>query len=322
MTAVYCDPWLVVPDPYMPPRTTSRDTLTLARHTPPQACKVTLTNLPRRVHVSVRKPRPQIVLDVQRVEQLAPHLVRVVAGGPGFSAYTDNDYTDTYVKLLFADPSLGLTPPYDMAALRETLPPEQMPSTRTYTVRWVDHENGQLAIDFVTHGAVGLAGPWAEGAQPGDQLVMTGPGGGYAPDPHADWHLFVSDDAAIPAVAKSLEALDLDAVGTALLEVDSPEDMLPLTAPDGVDVRWLFRQGAEPGTTRLLDDAVRAVRWRDGRACAFVHGERETMKRLRDYLFKERGLDRDQVSISAYWAHGRTEDRFQAEKREPVGKVL
>ena len=35
-----------------------------------------------------------------------------------------------------------------------------------------------------------------------------------------------------------------------------------------------------------------------------------------------RGLDRAQVSLSGYWARGRTEDRFQAEKREPIGKIL
>ena len=38
-------------------------------------------------------------------------------------------------------------------------------------------------------------------------------------------------------------------------------------------------------------------------------------------LLQERGIERDQISISGYWAHGRTEDRFQSEKREPIGKI-
>ncbi len=46
------------------------------------------------------------------------------------------------------------------------------------------------------------------------------------------------------------------------------------------------------------------------------------MKALRDIFFAQRGLERSQVSISGYWAYGRTEDRFQAEKREPIGVIL
>ncbi len=64
-----------------------------------------------------------------------------------------------------------------------------------------------------------------------------------------------------------------------------------------------------------------AAAWPDGTVQAFVHGEREHVKALRDVLFKQRGLDRNQVSISGYWAYGRSEDRFQAEKKEPIGKI-
>ena len=45
------------------------------------------------------------------------------------------------------------------------------------------------------------------------------------------------------------------------------------------------------------------------------------MKALRPVLFEEHGLDRAQVSLSGYWARGRDEDAFQAEKKTPVGKV-
>jgi NADPH-dependent ferric siderophore reductase len=38
-----------------------------------------------------------------------------------------NEFTDKY--------ALGLTPPCDLAALCESLPPEQRPVTRTYTLR-------------------------------------------------------------------------------------------------------------------------------------------------------------------------------------------
>ncbi|WP_366932110.1 SIP domain-containing protein [Microbacterium invictum] len=54
----------------------------------------------------------------------------------------------------------------------------------------------------------------------------------------------------------------------------------------------------------------------------FAHGEREAMKQLRATLQGEWGIDRRAMSLSAYWAYGRTEDRFQSEKREPVGQIF
>lgn len=268
----------------------------------------------------VRKPKPQSILTVQRTEWLSPAMVRVVAGGDGFASFGSNDFTDRYVKIHFAKPGLGLVPPYDHQALRETLEPADLPVTRTYTVRWVDYAAQQLAIDFVVHGDQGLAGPWAAAAQPGDTLVVTGPSGGYSPSPDADWHLFAADETALPAVAAALESLAADAVGLAYIEVEDESALLDLTAPSGVELIWLYRRGATAGT--LLAGALQQSSWREGRVHVFAHGERESMKQLRDVFFVKHGLERSQVSLSGYWALGRTEDRFQAEKKEPVGKIL
>ncbi|GAA2760465.1 hypothetical protein [Actinopolymorpha rutila] len=45
------------------------------------------------------------------------------------------------------------------------------------------------------------------------------------------------------------------------------------------------------------------------------------VKSLRNYLKDVRAAPREQLSLSGYWAYGRTENRFQAEKREPVGRI-
>lgn len=248
-------------------------------------------------------------------------MVRIIAGGPGISGVVDNGSTDAYTKMLFAHPDTDLTPPYDLEALREQLAPELMPSRRTYTIRRFDLENQRVWIDFVVHGSAGVAGPWADHAQPGDIAVLGGIGGGYAPDPGADWHLLAGDDAALPAIAAALEQMPSNAQGVAFLEVDGEADHLDLLAPAGISIEWLHRDGREAGTTTLLGDAVRAFEWREGRVQVFAHGERGAMKSLRPYFTHERELDRSQLSFSAYWAHGRKEDTFQAEKQEPVGKV-
>lgn len=269
-----------------------------------------------------RQPKPPVVLEVLASERLGPHMVRLTLGGPGFPVYQDREATDKYVKLMFADPALGLEMPYDLEALRERLTPEQMPVRRTYTVRAVDPDAGTLTIDFVVHGEDGLAGPWADSAQPGDRVCLSGPGGMYLPDPEADWHLLAGDESALPAIGAALEAMPADAVGQAIIEVSGPEDEVGLSVPQGFSVTWLHR-GADfaPDTTRLAQ-AVIDAEWREGTVQVFAHGEREMVKDLRRYLSDVRGVDRRQMSLSAYWAYGRAEEAFQAEKREPIGQIF
>ena len=263
-----------------------------------------------------RPVRPQITLSVVRREQLSPHLVRIVLSGEQFESFVTNDATDKYVKIHFAKPELGLTPPFDAALLRETLAPEDLPVTRTYTVRNVDLDERTLSIDFVVHGTEGLAGPWADAAQPGDLLSFSGPGGAYAPDPGAAWHLFAGDQSALPAIASALAALPATAEGLAFIQVPSASEILDLAAPGTVQIQWLF--GTDPGQ---LSIAVDAATWLPGRPQVFAHGERSAMKGLRE-VFSARGVQRSELSLSGYWAQGRTEDRFQAEKREPIGVIL
>jgi NADPH-dependent ferric siderophore reductase len=270
---------------------------------------------------ATKKSRPQINLAVVRREELSTHMVRIVAGGDGFADFVNNGFVDRYVKIVFPQPGVEYPSPLDLWSIRETMPREQWPFTRTYTLRWVDEVARELAIDFVVHGDEGLAGPWAAQAQPGDSLTFTGPGGAYNPAPDADWYLFAGDEAALPAIAACLESLRPEATGLAFLEVDSDADIQPVAAPAGVKLQWLFRHGVAAGESNLLVQAVAEAEWPEGRVDVFAHGERGYMKALRDVLFKQRGLDRKQVSLSGYWAKGRVEDVFQAEKKLPVGQI-
>jgi NADPH-dependent ferric siderophore reductase len=266
-----------------------------------------------------RPARPQAVLTVLGREQLSPHTVRITAGGPGFEALRLNEFTDKYAKIIFADPGLGLTPPYDLAALRESLPPDRRPVTRTYTLRRADAEIQQLTIDFVVHGDEGIAAPWAARAEPGDVLTLSGAGGAYRPDLDCDWHLFAGDESALPAICSALDALPGEARGVAYLETSDPGEYLDAKPPSGVEINWLHRP--EPGSQpRLLAEALLAGPWPSGRADVFAHGERESMKAVRAAL-KGRLGDGDQLSLSGYWASGRTEDVFQSEKRQPIGQI-
>ncbi|GAA1454095.1 siderophore-interacting protein [Nesterenkonia lacusekhoensis] len=262
-------------------------------------------------------------------------MVRLILGGDGFEGIEFRDHqaessgertpcTDQYIKLLFADPALGLQRPYDMEALREELPVEQMPVTRTYTIRHVDRQLRQIWVDFVTHGDQGLAGPWAENAQPGDTISFFGPGAGYTPRSDADFHLLAGDEAALPAIAAALENMEPQARGLAVLEVHDAAEELPLNPPAGVEVVWLHRGGDFTPEATQLADYLRTAELPDAEENdiqVFIHGEREQMKLIRRALVEERGLPRKGMSLSAYWAYGRAEDEFQAEKKTPVGQI-
>ncbi|WP_293785326.1 siderophore-interacting protein [uncultured Aeromicrobium sp.] len=264
-----------------------------------------------------------VALSVVRAEQIAPRLRRIVFGGPGFATYRERDITatDKYVKLVFLAEGVEYPDPLDLDIVRKTFPPEARPILRTYTIRWVDDAAEELAIDFVVHGDEGIAGPWAAAAQPGDTIHMRGPGGAYAPKAEVDHHLFVGDESALPAIAASIAALPTGASATAFLEVDGPADEIDLPTEGKVDVNWLHRAGAHPGATTLLDDAVRAWTWPAGRVQAFVHGESALLKSVRPYLLDGR-VDRQDLSVSAYWRLGETEEGFRVWKSTQVDAVM
>jgi NADPH-dependent ferric siderophore reductase len=243
-------------------------------------------------------------------------MVRVVLGGDGFAGFVDNGFTDRYVKLVFPAPGHLLPEPLDFGRIRATLPPEQWPRVRTYTVRSHDPASRELAIDFVVHGDGGVAGPWAASAAPGDGLTLLGPGGAYAPRADADGHLLVGDDSAVPAIAAALEAMLPGAPVRAVVEVGGPDDELELTTRGDLDLTWLHRDNPGYRVDGTLVDAVRSLAFRPGRVQVFAHGELAAMRELRPHLLRERGVDIELLSLSGYWRRGKDEDGFQAEKAD------
>ncbi|MEU6221448.1 siderophore-interacting protein [Streptomyces sp. NPDC047022] len=259
-----------------------------------------------------RGARPIHSAQVIRTERLTPHMQRLVLGGEGLADFTAGTYTDHYVKLLFPAEGVDYPEPFDLQRIRGEFPRDQWPVTRTYTVRAWDPEHRELTLDFVIHGDEGLAGPWASRAEPGDILRFTGPGGAYAPDTDADWHLLAGDESALPAIAAALEALPEGAEAYAFVEVAGPGEEQKIDCD--VDVVWLHRGNRPQG--EALVEAVRALEFPEGRLHAFVHGEAGCVKELRRLLRVELQIPRDDLSISGYWRLGHNEDGWQSSKRE------
>ena len=231
---------------------------------------------------------------VSEVAWLTPSMVRIIVTGPDLEGFGAGQFTDHYVKCRFGD------------------------KTRSYTVRHWDPTALRLTLDFVVHGDAGFAGPWAAQAQPCDTLELMGPGGAYAPDAEADWHLMVGDDAALPAIAASVQRVPPGVPVFAVIEVDGPEHEQPLDSPGDLQVTWIHRTLGPGEDPALQLEALRALALPDGRGQAFVHGEATAVRLVRRHLVLDRGLPVESLSASGYWKLRRTDEEWRAEKRDWV----
>lgn len=271
-----------------------------------------------------RPVRPPIRLRVEGKQQLSPHFVRLVLGGPDFASYVDNGFTDRYVKLVFPAPSADPAPNgAATGAAGADGPPVRL---RTYTVRQYDPDARQITIDFVIHGdqsdpdsLQGIAAPWAVRAEIGDELTMRGPGGAYVPDADVDAHLLIGDESALPAIASALETMPPGARVRALIEIESEADRQEFVTDADLELSWLER--VSPGYVEgdSFCDAVRAIEVLPGRVQAFIHGELGAIRTLRPHFQKVWQIEPDLLSMSGYWRRGKTEEGFQEEKRELGG---
>ncbi|MER6255317.1 siderophore-interacting protein [Streptomyces sp. NPDC001584] len=251
---------------------------------------------------------------VVRTERLSPHMVRLVLGGEGLREFGAGEYTDQYVKLLFAPAGVSYPAPWDLDRIRADFPRAQWPRQRAYTVRSWDPAHLELTLDFVVHGDEGLAGPWAARVQAGELVRFLGPGGAYAPDPVAGWHLLVGDESALPAIAAAMERMPAGAQVHAIVEIDGPADELKIATPDGIVPIWLHRGDRPVG--EALVEAVTTMEFPSTDVHAFVHGEAGFVKDLRRHLRMERGVPRERLSISGYWRLGETDEGWRAIKRD------
>jgi len=306
------------------------------------------------------RTRPSYVLgraEVRAVERVSPNFIRVTFGGDELDEFgTPGDVYDARIKLIFP-PASGVLPPLD----RDTddwwgsylaVPEEERGSMRTYSIRELrvlPSGGTEVVVDFVLHLAPGLTGPaslWASSAGDGDEILMVGPrrdreergGIEYAPG-SASQVCLVGDETAAPAIARILEDAPRDLRGIAFIEVPEAADILPIDAPDGVEVHWLPRGDAAHGLRAIptvldyLGDTGHAgeitvqdaegeeLVWETpvysgsgeeitsaadaaGDRYFWIAGESGVVTTLRRHLVKELGVDRAQVAFMGYWRRG------------------
>ena len=231
------------------------------------------------------------------VQPLSPRMRRVTFGGSDLATFVWPGPA-AHIKMIFPQPGLGL----DTVDLPEPDGPRP-PTTRTYTPRRFDADALTLEVDFALHGD-GPAATWAAQARIGQQLVMMGPGPGYAIDAEAPWYVLLGDDAALPALETILDALPAAARVTVLLEVVAADEARTLPGPAHADVRWLAR-GADPAAAgSALLAALEGFTWPEGEGRVYVGCEAAAMRRIRQSIVEASGLDRKRIITRGYWRIG------------------
>jgi NADPH-dependent ferric siderophore reductase len=256
-------------------------------------------------------------LRVLAVADVTPGMRRVTLGGPELAAHVASngfpvaafrsDGFDDEFKLLLTNPELGVAlGPAQADGVLDWARYDEM-VVRTYTVRAWRPEQGEVDVDLVLHGT-GPATTWAREARVGDAVQIAGPKGSSGHPEGADWTLIAGDETALPSIGRWLENWPEGARAQVFIEVGERSHRQDLPVPPGVEVTWLFRDGAAPGSTTLLFDALTAADWWDGTAFAWVAGEALTLTPIRRWLRREKGLGKEQVDVTGYWRRHRTDD--------------
>lgn len=249
---------------------------------------------------------------VVSVASVTPLMRRIVLAGPDLARFTTGGL---HVRLLF--PPAGIAVPQWPVNGEDGRPrwpdADARPAARVYTIRHIDTDRGEIAIDMVLHDDPGgdhaPGAGFAQDARPGDIVGMTGPGGGSIGE--ASRYILLGDETALPAIARLLESMPEGAEVAAFVEVADAREEQPLTSPASLSINWLHRNGAPAGVGDRLASAVREHRWlaEDGDAPFVWAGcEHAQARAIRRFVQKEAGLARDKCHVVAYWRRGAAGD--------------
>lgn len=247
-----------------------------------------------------RRPPPQPV-EVTAVSRLTPRLVAVHLGGADltrFGAAAPTSHIKVFLPLPGQDaPALPVLTP-EGRVWPDDAP---RPSVRTYTPRSYDPRSDTLEVQFALHGP-GPAAEWAQRAQAGDKLAIGGPGGRFSADLSAPRWWIAGDESALPAVGTLLEALPGSATAEVHLEVDGPQDELPLKSPADATVTWHHRRRPGAWGDELWEAAVGA-RIAHGTQ-VWVACEASAMRRIRRQLLDGQRIPAPALVTRGYWRLG------------------
>lgn len=239
---------------------------------------------------------------VESVEDVHDHLRRITFVGGDLVGFRP-PAPDAFVHVLAAPAGceqLAIDRSFTWTQL-ESIPEAIRPVGAYYTVRRWDPTAARLEMLVVLHGDEGDGSAWARRARPGERAALWGPRTAYRPPVGTRHLVLVADDTALPGAAAILEQAPSSTTARLIGEVAGAEERQDIPCRAGVEVQWVHRGAAPPGTGTLLLDAVEALPPFPPDTYVWGGGEARVMTALRHHLRRGRNLPREAVSLVAYW---------------------
>lgn len=248
-----------------------------------------------------REPPPFRRVTVVDARRESAYLVRMILDGPDLNGLIVDEPAASVRLLLPSTPGSDLVIP-SWNGNEFLLEDGSRPVIRTFTPIRKAGERSALTLDVVTHEG-GAASDWAVNATIGDQAAISGPGRGYTPDPEASAFLLTGDESAVPAIGQLAETLATRWPVNVGIEVRSPGAIRDLGVDHAATIEWrVLPEGALPGSAQMA--SVEAADLESGTKI-WAAGEAAAMQRIRQYLFKDRGIKRSDTMIRGYWKRPR-----------------
>lgn len=192
------------------------------------------------------------------------------------------------------------------------------PAMRTYTVSGQRSAQNEIDVDFMVHGANGvadgIAAPWSLKATVGETISLFGPGPAKFINTDAKRFLLAADMTALPALTANLKLLPDNARGKVFIEILSEADKQDLPKPENVELIWVINDAPGSDASPLFQ-AIEQSEWQVGSVAVWVACEFKTMKKIRQYLKVDRGVEKSHLYISSYWKKGNTEEEHKVAKQ-------
>jgi NADPH-dependent ferric siderophore reductase len=220
---------------------------------------------------------------VTQIDSIARRMLRIRIDGDGISdlACLPGQHVRVHVA--------------NMREARSWLRPRDM--LRSYSV-W-QHGNG-IELCVLDHDGDGPGTEWVRQLRAGHRVTFGRPEGSFVLR-EGTYHVFAGEETAAVAFGAMLRALPPAVPVYGIIEVDEPEDRLPLTR----ELTWQYRKGRPAAASQTLLEAFTQLQLPSEPGTAYLAGEARTIQMLRRHLVTERGWPRQAIRTKPFWTPGK-----------------
>ena len=243
---------------------------------------------------------------VTGIREVTSRMVRVTLAAESIRSF-ESTGPDEHFKLILPRTSDPL-PDFDLDgnvyAQWRTLPDAVRPILRTYTVRSLRRDGGELDVDFALHAGGTPAMRWLGALRVSDPCAIYGTRSEFDPPPGTRHVLLLADDAGTPALARILASLPDTMRADAVIQTRDAGDVQLLEHGPLAQVTWTHPINDTVGGLGEVARALRHLEQPTEPWYAWAAGAAEALPPLRAALRRLPGHHRDRLELIGYWRAG------------------